>query len=313
MRYWRGLFVLLFLLSGCIPKHQMLAVVPTPVHPTQQTRVFSVVSALDLQGLLNIQLTMGCKKTELVLHGDARDLAHVVTTVSGNALLIHLGKGDPDFGAVTAHVCLRQLNSFTYNGAGTITGHRLHSTLLDLSIKNQGRTELDGDLVLRHLSLAGNGLTQIKGIHSTDMYLQLKDQAKLQLSGMAKISYLSMNDNTALSFYWVKSSTLVIRAHGKAYIQLAGIAQRLDMKLYDNARFNGRYLRANRAFVNTNNQSVAEIAAVEHQHTLARDASNIYFYNIPGTKADFMVNEGSVLDMRDWNMPFMQEYNRYNI
>ena len=101
-----------------------------------------------------------------------------------------------------------------------------------------------------------------------------------------------------LSLYWVKSRELTIRARGKSFIQLAGVVDKLDVELWGQAHFGGRYLRAMRSFVKTHNQSVAEISAVKRQHTLASDTSDIHFYNIPTMKADFMANNGAVLDMR---------------
>ena len=97
-----------------------------------------------------------------------------------------------------------------------------------------------------------------------------------------------------------------------AKIQLAGIVNRLEVELWGAARFKGRYLRAQRSFVKTHDKSVAEISAVNHQSTLATDASDIYYYNIPDTRADFMAFNGSVLNMREWSLYELQEFTRYN-
>ena len=78
------------------------------------------------------------------------------------------------------------------------------------------------------------------------------------------------------------------------------------------SQFKGRYLRAQRSFVKTHDQSVAEISAVNHQSNLATDASDIYYFNIPNTRADFMAFNGSVLDMREWSQYDTEEFTRYN-
>ena len=104
-----------------------------------------------------------------------------------------------------------------------------------------------------------------------------------------------------------------MRERGNAFVQLAGIADRLDVELWGNARFRGRYLRANTLFVKTHDSSLAEVSAVKRQHTLASGSSDIHFYNIPQLKTDLMAFNGAVLDMRDWNNPWTQEYNQYNI
>ena len=86
----------------------------------------------------------------------------------------------------------------------------------------------------------------------------------------------------------------------------------MEVELWNHADFNGRYLRASRAFVKTHDNSVAKISAVRRQHTLASDASDIYFYNLPEMRTDFMAYDGAVLDMRDWNLLCEQEYTIYN-
>ena len=75
---------------------------------------------------------------------------------------------------------------------------------------------------------------------------------------------------------------------------------RLDVELWNTAHFNGRYLRAEHSFVKTHDRSLAEISVIRNQHTLASGKSNIYFYELPLTRADFMAFDGSVLDLREW-------------
>ena len=44
----------------------------------------------------------------------------------------------------------------------------------------------------------------------------------------------------------------------------------------------------------------------------ATENSDIRFYNLPNTKADFMAANGSVLDMRNLSWPVFEEYTPYN-
>ena len=165
---------------------------------------------------------------------------------------------------------------------------------------------------LGRVKIAGGGHTQIDSIKGNHVQIVLSGKSKLQLTGKADISRVDVKDGSFLSFYWVNSKNLSVLARGDDFVQLAGAAERMHVELCDNAHFNGRYLRAKRAFVKTFGKSRAEISAVNRQHTLASDASDIYFYNIPTMRTDFMAFNGSVLDMRDWRMPFLQEYDRYN-
>jgi hypothetical protein len=51
---------------------------------------------------------------------------------------------------------------------------------------------------------------------------------------------------------------------------------------------------------------------VEAQHALAKGSSNIYFYDLPDMKADFMAENGSILDLREWERPFFREGSHLN-
>jgi hypothetical protein len=165
---------------------------------------------------------------------------------------------------------------------------------------------------LHVLDIKGSGLTQISGISSQNLQLHLQGTPKIQLVGMANLANLNVEGSPSISFYWVKTETLTIRAREGSRIQLAGAVNRLDVELWGHAHFKGRYLRAQRSFVKTHDHSVAEISVANHQSNLATDSSDIYYYNLPNTRADFMAFDGSVLDMREWNRAVMRDYTRYN-
>ncbi|AHE68317.1 GIN domain-containing protein [Legionella oakridgensis] len=287
-------------------------VTSSPVQQAQQIRPVSTFTRVKVTGNINVSLHTGYSRPQVILRGDPRDLAFIATRVVQGTLFVELSGGLPHYGAVHAEIRGRYLNSFVYKGTGVITGTKLRSSLLDIVINNKGSTTLGGYLGVRRLEISGNGQTQINDIHSQALNLKLAGATKVRLSGVVNVTSLNVEDNAQLSLYWVKSNILKIRGRDQAYIQLAGIVDKLLVELCDSAHFNGRYLRANRTFIKTHDRSVAEISSVDRQHTLASDASNIYFYNIPEMKTDYMAFNGSVLDMRDWNMPFMQEYNRYN-
>ncbi len=309
------LILLSFLLSSCA--HHNKASLPAEKAPrpisTQQTRTMDAFNLVDVQGRININLHTGYKTPQLILRGDPRDLIQVQTKVQNDTLYINLGSGYPQHGEVSVDVRGRFLNKFRYEGAGVVTGNQLNTRFLDLYLANQGTTRLGGSLGIQKLIVKGNGLVQISGVTSYNMQVHLIGSPKVQLNGVINLAELNINGNGWLSMYWVKSSNLLIKAKKSAKIQLAGIANRLEVELWGSAQFKGRYLRAQRSFVKTHDKSVAEISSVNHQSNLATDASDIYYYNIPNTRADFMGFDGSVLDMRDLGNPYLnQEYTRYN-
>jgi hypothetical protein len=305
-----------FLLTGCAHHSKPTVVArsnPASYVSAQQSRFMSEYHEVDVQGHININLHTGYKKNQLILKGDPRDLAQVQTGVRHDTLYITLGSGYPKYGQVYVDVRGRYLNKFKYQGAGLVTGSQLSTRFLDLDLENQGATRLGGTIGLQELRVKGKGLVQLTGIKSYHMQVRLIGSPKVQLTGVAALAELNVDGDGWLSLYWVQGKNVLIRAKKKAKIQLAGVANQLDVELWDNAQYKGRYLRAQRSFVKTHNKSVAELSAVNHQSSLATDASDIYYYNIPNTRADFMGLDGSVLDMRDLTSPYLaQEYDRYN-
>ncbi|KTD49256.1 GIN domain-containing protein [Legionella quateirensis] len=309
-----SLILMAFFLAGCSHHEQKM---PLPVtqyssSSTNQYRQVAPFNQVDVQGQINIHLHTGYKKPEVILTGDPRDLAQVNTVVSNGTLFLALGKGFPQFGAVNADIRGRFLNGVRYVGAGSIRGSKLHTSYLNLYLANPGTTRLAGTIGLQRLEVVGDGLTQINGISSRNLQIYLKGNPKVQLTGFANLARLNIDGDAWLSLYWIKSNNLIIRAKKAAKVQLAGVVNRLDVELWGVAQFKGRYLRAQRSFVKTHDKSVAEISAVNHQSNLATDASDIYYFNIPTTRADFMAFNGSVLDLREWSQFDMEDFNRYN-
>ncbi|KTD07578.1 GIN domain-containing protein [Legionella jamestowniensis] len=308
-RFFLVIFITLLVGTSCT---KQVTIIPPPAKQALQHRKLPAFNQVTVEGNVNVSLHTGYARPKLILHGDPTDLLQVKTVVTGSTLLIAVGKGYPRCGPITAEIRGRYLNGFNYRGAGTITGNNLRSGLMDLSIENPGRTTLGGKIFLRKLTVSGGGYTQISGVTSQNLQLSIQDNSKVQLSGIVNITRLNLDSNAWLGMNWIKSNALIVRAKGHSVVQLAGIVGKLDVELCEQAQFKGRYLRAGRAFVKTHDKAVAEISAVRRQHTLATDASDIYFYNIPSMKTDFMAYNGAVLDMRDWDLYAMQEYDRYN-
>lgn len=313
----RSILLICFVLltTGC-PRSSYEQMHPVPKGPApqriQKTLPLPPFTRVYIEGNISVDLRTGCSHPHMVLSGDPRDLAKVVTTVSNGSVRMTLKKMYPKYLSVHVEIDSHYLNAFEYHGTGTIIGKHLHTSLLDLVIDSQGKTILNGNLGLRKLELCGNGSTEISGIKSPSLAVKLSGKQKIRTSGLFNVSSLDLDDDSALSLYWIKSRALTIRGRGRSIIQLAGIVEHLDVELWGAAQFRGRYLRAQRSFVKTHGKSVAEISAVKRQHTLAKDASDIQFFNIPVMKADFMACSGAVLDMRDLGPPFIQEFNQYN-
>ena len=313
LRFLLSLLVGVMGLAGC---HQIHHTSPNPVplvpyHKATQIRSLPAFTRVVVKGPFNVNLHTGYRRPGVTIYGDAGDLPQVITQVKNNTLIITTGAGYPKRGELTVDIRTRTLNGFTYNGIGTISGMALNTRYLDLAISNPGNTRLGGHIGLHRLVVRG-GNVQLSGVYGNNTQVIMFGKPHIQLVGLINFNTLSLRGDGFLSAYWVKNDRLVIKEYGNVHLQLAGIAKVLDVELWDQADFNGRYLRANIAFVKTHGRSVAKISAVNRQHTLASDASDIYFYNLPEMKTDFMAFEGAVLDMRDWNLLCLQEYTVYN-
>jgi len=286
--------------------HSSTTPTPLPAHmdlnhiPTTFTRI-------HINGKIDVTLHTSSTHPGVIFHGHPADLYYVQWHMVNRELYIHLDKAYPKQGPIHVDITAPHLAGFSYQGTGTIIGNNLRSQSMDLLIKNNGPTTLNGQLGLRRATFTGAGHINITGIQSDATQLTLSGQVRAQLRGIARITSVRMKGHSWLSLYWVKSHVLKIRLNENVCANLAGVVGFLDAEVKDNARFNGRYLRARRSFVKTQDHAEADIAVIDAQHTLATGNSNIYYYDLPDMKADFMANNGSVLDMREWERPFLRE------
>ncbi len=286
--------------------------ITNPSSPVTTTAIPSF-TAVNIIGNMNVNLHTGYRKPALILMGDPNTLKQVKVTVAQGVLFLSLKDNQrPCCTPISVDIRTRYLNGLVYQGNGSITGQNLRANLEQVRIDNQGTTILKGTIRLGDITVSGRGYTEISGVVGPHLRVHLSGPAKLRLMGVASLRHLEMKDHSWFSLSWVKSPSLILCASEYAYIELAGIVNKLDAQLWNSAQLNARYLRARRAYVKTHDNSIAKIATTEHQHTLATDASDIQFYNLPEMKTDFMAFDGAVLDMRAFNTPFVEEPTPYN-
>lgn len=277
-----------------------------------QTWLFPAFSSVNIAGNFNVQLHTGYANTAVTLSGSPAALDNVQVGVVDGVLSLSLKKPSLPCGTVTANIRSRYLNGLVYHGKGNISGDHLRANLERAVIDNQGSTVLSGTVLLGYLEVLGGGDTQISGVTSRRLHVKISGDSKLRLTGIAALKRLDMKGKSWFSLSWEKSPTLIVRACDKAYIEIAGIVNKLDGEIWNSVQLNTRYLRARRVYMKTHDYSVAQISATHHQHTLAMDASDIRFYNLPEMKTDFMVFDGAVLDMRAFDTAFVEEPTPYN-
>lgn len=313
-RQFLTLLVLCLTLCGCARFHIHPKTTNIPgLTPQNQATYSGSFNRIKIIGRFEVNLHTHQRAASVTFHGPQYDLNHVKWYIANHELVIRMEQGyQLKEGLIYIDVNTPHLTSFSYQGSGSVSAQSLSARSLDLSIKNNGPTRLEGDFTLHQALFGGKGVTHIKGAHGQNIELTLTGRTKVQILGTIQLSRLKMKNQAWLSAHWLKSSTLIMRLRDQTYAQLAGSVDFLDVALRDQARFNGRYLRAQRAFAKTQNQSEADIDVVKAQHSLASGTSNIYFYDLPTMRADFMAENGSVLDMREWERPFFKEGTNLN-
>ncbi|MDX2345409.1 MAG: DUF2807 domain-containing protein [Legionella sp.] len=290
------------------------------LYPTTQVRPVSDFTQIYIQGPFNVRLhTHKRQKPSLKIEGDAIDLKQIQSYVKNGVLYIsdgpkktYIGKRQLRMGEATVEINAPELHGFTYKGDGVIKADKIRSSLLDIWMMNSKQANFGGWINLRRLTLLGDGTTKITGIHSKNLCVKIGGAQQVELKGEANLKRLDMEGRGSLGFYWVKSKDLIVRLSGYAQLTLAGKVNRLDGVFSDHAQFHGRYLRVKEAFVKTNGEATSDIAVVKTQHALARDKSDIYYYNLPDYRMDFMASNGSVLDMRPEALKLEQPPTIYN-
>ncbi len=290
------------------------------LYPVTAVRSVPAFTQVYIQGPFNVRLhTNKNQKPSLKIESEKTDLPHIQSYVKRGVLYVsngprkaHIGTRQLRMKEATLEINVPVLHGFTYNGEGEITAHQIHSSLLDIWINNSKTSTWDGKINLRRLTVLGDGEFKMTGIHSRNLWVKLMGAPKVTLKGEANLRRLDIEGRGVLRLYWIKSADLIIRLKGYAQLTLAGTVKRLDGVFSDHSHFNGRYLRVQEAFVKTNGEAVSDISVVGTQHALARDRSDIYYYNLPGLRVDFMARNGSVLDMRPEALKAVQPHTTYD-
>ena len=306
MLKWRVISIwILVWLNGCHHStftHE-LVVSAAPGDYTFKKSRLPPYNQISIRGTINVKLYTDTAHPRLTVTGNHYDLQHLQIKVIQHVLVVTHDKKYPQHAPIAISIHLPILNAFTYLGAGTIKGYGIHTHNLILNLNNSGMTTLNGQINLQRLNVSGFGDVKINGVSAYNLQIFMRDRPNIRIYGHAiNIDKLILCGNGSLILYHIQNTRLMIRAHDQVKLLLAGHTNVLDLELWGNARFNGRYLYADRIFAKTHDHAVVGINASKIQHTLASDASDIYFYNLPGLRTDFMAHNGAVLDMRNWNL-----------
>jgi|GEM_PF-820636 len=314
------------LATGAMPSMSMSSTqasrnLPPSVQIKTEKRDVPLFTQVHIEGPFNVRLHTNKKqKPGVTVRGDVLDVARIQTRVIQRVLYVSIYQKRERFGSqphlrmgsADLDINVPQLHRFMYQGQGTITAHKIDAHPLDISIDNNQRSMWSGHLGLRYLTLKGRGSTEISGIHSQNLSVKLEGSPHVILRGEASLRHLYTEGDGWLNLYWVKGSRVVVRSTGSTRVSLAGSVEVLDACFSGKTRFDGQYLRAKESFIKTNDEAVAKISTVGDQHTLARHMSDIYYYNRPDRRTDYMTRNAAVLDMRSDELKMIQPSQMYD-
>lgn len=212
---------------------------------------------IDIDGV-NAFIEIGPKKPYVHAKGDSLSLKYLNVFVKKNTLYLQM-KSDYQVknGRLSVFIGNPGLIDLRQNGAGQVIAKNLKGPL-NVAKNGSGSMQLNGNIVLENLTY---------------------------------------NDNGSLEIYWVNSSNVKVIGNGNGKITLTGVAGLLDVNLHNHTWLDARYLHAQRVFAKTTSYARADIWAKENSTTLARDYSNIYYYNDSGFVGAYTVPPGNSLRM----------------
>ncbi len=296
MRRLLGLLSVLCL-SACVWKAPLYHE-PARFVEGQQKRECGRFNKVRVDGAFDVELRTGYRHPRVLIETVSPSVPKIKTVVKDGILQVTCQDNCPKHDGMRLRIETKQLRSFSYRGRGEISGRHLHAPYLNVYINNPGHTVFGGHLGLRKVVIAGGGEVTLTGVKTPALDLIIKDRSKVQMAGTIQLASLKLENGSWVSLYWLKADRLSLRARGKTVIQFAGKAKLLDVELWDHAQFKGRYFKVKEMFVRTHDHAVAEISTIMHQHVFATDVSDIYYFRIPKSEANYMAYNGSVLNMR---------------
>jgi hypothetical protein len=257
--------------------------------------------------IANVRLHPTRGLSYVVAHGASDDIANLTMIEHADKLHVIMERGYPKQGPVTIDVYINDYRGITTRGHIPITGHGIYSRALVLSANGDANIDLSGNINLANIHARGKTHIEMTGVHSRRSKIELFDNAYAKITGMVGICELNIHHQSCLIMHWVNATSLKFVLGDNAYVQLAGHVNLLDAELFEKSKLAARFLRSERTFVKTHDDSVAEISTVRAQHTYAIDRSHIDYFNVPLYKTDMMVENGAVLDLREWYLSHVQE------
>ncbi len=264
--------------------------------PEIKTTIKKSFSEATFQGDINVVFKPVKKGSKLVLKGEPEDLAQVKSQVTNGHLLVPAHFYGRKHYPVTAEVYTTQLNGLTYEGRGNLSGKGLHTSLMNMTLVMDGNVNLSGKLNIRELMVSGKNKIKLKGVTSRNLSINMHGKPDVILQGVANLKTLRYRGKGKLALHWLDSSDLEILGYGEARVFLAGVARYVHAVIHDTAELDARYLRITKSYIKATDNSIVRIAPITEMNAFASDNGHIYYYQSPKFKAEYMAQNGAILN-----------------
>ena len=139
------------------------------------TKGYAFPSHINLQGGFHTVLVRGdmtitlhqtSGPTYAVANGDSEDLVYLEFKIENDWLKVNLGKGYPKFSPVSVDIWVNNLHRLLQRGEAKVTGHRLYSDDLEVSMLGSVPMTLDGQVKLSGLRIGGTSHLEMEGVNT---------------------------------------------------------------------------------------------------------------------------------------------------
>jgi hypothetical protein len=150
---------------------------------------------------------------------------------------------------------------------------------------------------LENITVVDNALVTSQNFNVSNFNITAKDSGGLDLDGELNIKNISQYGTGQINIDWVKSESLAIKGNGIGPIYLSGETDNLTAKLTGNTRLYARHLRTQKAWIFASDNAAAEILPIENLYAYADTSSNIYYFKRPANDTIVTRDSGNVLCM----------------
>ncbi len=292
-------------------------------------------SNLKVEGDFQVQIVGNQATTSAYVVGPNTLVNDVVVEVNNQTVFIHPRKDSKaNLSKVIVRLGVRDLQSITNAGTGTILGRHIVSIGLKITNCASGCIILNGDMNVTKVIQSGSGTITVMGACAPCVQVEVKTNGNVNLSGhvgiqkiihlgdgqvniigadtdslsieasgcgltsvvgYAQLKKVTAKNSSQVYVYWVTGQGAYICASDSAIIGLAGSAANMNIDAYNNSRFWGQYLRGGTVYVRTEEYAHANVNVVCRLFAAATNYSSIYFFGTPTVVSRYTTQNGVVL------------------